>query len=276
MAKGKAKGPKSKARAKATSVRAAKATVKKGTHRVSPPAPQWKIRVARFNPQMDYVSRTHEYLVAPKEGESVLDVLTRLKHTQDGSLTFRGSCGYGGCGACGVRVNGVPVLGCVTQVSEVVDKHRTLRIDPLEPERVLKDLVIDERPFFEELLKVKPWLVPRKNESRREHRMGVQDVQKLGNSPQCILCGLCNASAESSKTGEMGPAAFVKGFRYASDIRDGDAQRWNTLSSRLPVHYSLEKANLCPRDLYPGDKIKFVRSMQSNSKAHGRKGTGSR
>ncbi len=243
---------------------------KKKTRPFSPPAPVLHVRVSRFNPQMDFSSRTHEYSIHPISGESILDLLTRLKHTQDGSLTFRGSCGYGGCGACGVKVNDTPVLGCVTQVSDVQDAHRALRIDPLNAENVIKDLVVDEKEFFNELLKVKPWLVPRKNDERRQHKMGVNDVAALKSAQQCILCGLCNAHASSSSTRELGPAAWVKAYRYMKDMRDGDVQRVSHLSVYLPVRYSLEKANLCPRNIFPGDKIKEIRALQKDQAAKGK------
>lgn len=226
----------------------------------------WNIRVARYNPSMDFTPRTHEYSVPPHEGESILDLLTRIKHTQDGSLTFRASCGYGGCGTCGVRVNGKPLLGCVTQVKDHLDANRSLRIDPLDAETTLKDLVVDEKPFFAQLTEVKPWRVPRPNDAKRNHKMGVNDVAALGNSQQCILCGLCNANANASVKPELGPAAFVKGFRYANDIRDGDAARPTALATHLPVHYSLEKANWCPRDIFPGDKIREIREKADKSK----------
>ncbi len=234
--------------------------------------PTLHARVSRFNPEIDFNASTHEYSIPLNSGESVLDLLTRIKHTEDGSLTFRGSCGYGGCGSCGVVVNGKPVLGCMTQVKDVLDSTNSLRIDPLNVENVIKDLVTDEKPFFEELLKVKPWIVSRAHDERRNHKMGVKDVAKLGNAQQCILCGLCNANTDSSSRGEMGPAAFVKAYRYANDIRDGDAKRLPLISKHFPLHYSLEKANLCPRDIAPGDKIKEMRDIQKARDAQPSKG----
>ncbi len=227
---------------------------------------KWRIRVSRFNPLMDFQPRTHEYEVTSREGESILELLLRIKHSQDGSLTFRASCGYGGCGTCGVKVNGKSVLGCVTQVNEHLDQHQTLRIDPLYEEKILKDLVVDETQFFHELLKVKPWLVSRPHEEKRHHKMGITDVNQLGNSQQCIMCGLCNSHSAWEKSGELGPASFVKGFRYAWDIRDGDTKRMAQLETFLPVHYSLEKANLCPRGIFPGDKIREIREKASKTK----------
>jgi succinate dehydrogenase / fumarate reductase iron-sulfur subunit len=207
---------------------------------------------------MDSLPRTHEYTISPREGESILDLLLRIKHTQDGSLTFRGSCGYGGCGSCGIKANGKHALACVTQVKDVLDAHSGLRIDPLH-ENVIKDLVVDEREFFQQLLKVKPWITPRKNDEKRNHKMGINDVKKMGNTPQCILCGICDARVESSQKGEMGPASFVKAYRYIHDIRDGNMERPSVLCENLPVHYSLSLANECPRDIRPGDIIHELR-----------------
>jgi len=223
------------------------------------------VRVARYNPQMDFHARTHEYHVTLNKGESVLDLLTRIHETQDGSLTFRASCGYGGCGACGVKVNGKTVLGCVTQVSDLMTENQTIHIEPLH-ENVIKDLVVDEKPFFDELEKISPWITPRINDVKRNHKMGINDVQKLGNAHQCILCGICNAHAESQKTGELGPAAMVKAYRYRMDVRDANTQRDAVISKQFPVHYSLEKANACPRSIFPGDKIKEMRELSHKQK----------
>lgn len=221
---------------------------------VTPPSPKWMVRVSRYNPLMDFVPRTHEYTVTPHAGESVLDLLYRLKHTQDGSLTFRGSCGYGGCGTCGMRVNGKPIMACTTQVSDVLDAQKNVRIDPLHT-NVIKDLVVDETPFFTELLKVKPWLYPRKHDEKRQHKMGQKEVQAMKKTPQCMLCGLCNANTDSEAKGEWGPAALVRAYRYVHDARDGNAFRLGEIAPQLNVHYSLDKANLCPRDIEPGKRI---------------------
>ncbi len=232
------------------------------------PAPtHWTVRIARFNPEMDYHARTHEYVMSPHAGESVLDLLLRIKHTQDGSLTFRGSCGYGGCGTCGVKVNGKTILSCVTQVEDVLDAHHGMRIDPLH-ENVLKDLVVDETQFFQQLLKVKPWVIPRAHDEKRAHKMGVNEVQKMGKAPQCIPGGICDANAGSARIGELGPTAFVKAYRYIHDLRDADTTRTSARGEVLPVHYSLYKANECPRDIRPGDLIQQLRQETQKRAIH--------
>ncbi|MEK6821470.1 MAG: 2Fe-2S iron-sulfur cluster-binding protein [archaeon] len=227
----------------------------KETARIEVPSRvEWVIRVQRYHPGMDHKPTLLNYRLPPAEGESILDLLLRIKHTQDGSLTFRGSCGYGGCGTCGMTVNGKKVLGCVTQTRDVLDAHHTIEIAPLH-DNIIKDLVVNETPFFDELRRVKPWMVPRKHDEKRHHKMGKNDVDALEKTPLCVLCGICNANTKSAEQGELGPAALVKAFRYIHDSRDGDAQRLDSLSAALPVSYSLPDANACPRNIEPGKRI---------------------
>jgi succinate dehydrogenase / fumarate reductase iron-sulfur subunit len=106
---------------------------------------------------------------------------------------------------------------------------------------------------------VGPWIIPFPPTHVREHKMFPHDIEKLGHSHQCILCGICNANVKSENWNELGPAAFVKGFRYYADSRDSKPmERLKTLQSFLLVHYSLSKADLCPRDIAPGEKIAFL------------------
>ncbi|MDZ4256713.1 MAG: 2Fe-2S iron-sulfur cluster-binding protein [archaeon] len=226
----------------------------------------WFVRVSRYNPHMDFGPRTHEYAISPKEGESVAELLLRLKHTQDGSLTFRSNCGHASCGSCGMRVNGRPVLGCVIKVGDHIDQNGSIRIDPLTPERVIKDLVCDEKEFFHQLTQVNSHLVPRKQMDIRRYRMSPDEIRQLGDAHQCTLCGICHASAEVWKTGGLSPAAFVKAHQYAVDARDGDATRVAIIKKHLPVPYSLEKADECPRTLHPGQKIKWFMDTIPNEK----------
>lgn len=242
---------------------------KKATSPIFPMSnPILHIRIFRFNPQLDFTPRTHEYSITPRKNETILDLLTRIKHTQDGSLTFRGSCNAGTCGGCGVRVNGKPVLACSTKVSSISDGHPSLRIDPLVESRVIKDLVMDEKEFFDDLLHVTPWLVSRKNDERRNHKMGMKDVKRLGFSHACTLCGLCDSHTRSTSE-KINPAAFVKAYRYIHDVRDGNTQRLSSLSSYFsssalaPVS---ESDSICPENISPREKMIELHSTLYSTK----------
>ncbi|QQR92910.1 MAG: hypothetical protein IPJ89_01535 [Candidatus Iainarchaeum archaeon] len=218
--------------------------------------------IFRYNPSMDFVPRTHTYTMEKKEGESVWELLSRIKHRHDGSLTFRGNCGNGACGGCGIKVNGKPTLACTTQVASSLDAHNTMRIDPLDEKSVKKDLAQDETLFFAQFLAVKPWIQLRSNEHVRQHKMSLQELERLDRAPNCHMCQLCNTAARTDLEKELGPAAFVKGYRYARDMRDGDVTRIKLLQSHFPVHYALKSANLCPRDIMPGEKMEWIKKQK--------------
>lgn len=219
--------------------------------------------VFRYNPSMDFVPRTHDYQLSPKIGESVWELLQRIKHHHDGSLVFRGNCGNGACGGCGVKVNGKPALACTTQVSTCMDENGNLRIDPLDEKNVKKDLAQNEETFFAQFEVVKPWIELRANEHARKHRMSEKEVELLGKTQNCHMCQLCNISANADLDKELGPAAFAKGYRYARDMRDGDVSRIEMLQSHLPIHYSTKEANYCPRDIAPGEKIEWIKKQKT-------------
>jgi succinate dehydrogenase/fumarate reductase iron-sulfur protein len=223
---------------------------------------QIHVHVFRFNPVMDFSPRRHMYSMDARAGESVWEMLLRIKHHHDGSLALRGNCGNGVCGGCGVKVNGKPMLGCITQVKDHADAQGNIHVEPLDEQHVKKDLAQDEAPFFAQFLEVKPWMELRANEHVRKHRMLLKDVEWLGKAQECNMCQLCNVNAYADLSKEIGPAAFVKGFRYLRDVRDGDVSRAELLKTHLPVHYPLEMANLCPRDILPGEKIEWIKKQK--------------
>lgn len=226
------------------------------------------IRVFRYDPTIDFTPRTHEYSISPQKKETILELLTRIKHAQDGSLTFRGNCTQETCTGCAVRVNGKPVLACSTFVSDVLDgNHHTLRIDPLVESRVIKDLVIDEKEFFDDLMNVSPRMVLRKNDERRNHRMGVRAIEKLSNSHECTLCGICDAQPRLTH-GKLSPAAFVKAYRYIHDERDGNTQRISQLAKHFSsTHDTISPAASggdtisCPENIFPHEKMNELHTL---------------
>ena len=69
----------------------------------------------------------------------------KIKWEQDGSLTFRRSCGHGVCGSDAMSVNGLNRLACKLLMGHLPDK---IIIMPLLAFRVIKDLVVDLESFF--------------------------------------------------------------------------------------------------------------------------------
>src|SRR5690554_7478764 len=108
---------------------------------------QVTLRIKRFNPEQDQKAHFEEYAVEVEGTDRVLDALNAIKWYQDGTLTYRRSCAHGVCGSDAMRINGVNRLACKMLMRDV-GEHVT--IEPLMGFRVVKDLVVDMEPFFEQ------------------------------------------------------------------------------------------------------------------------------
>ena len=75
------------------------------------------IKVRRFNPESDAEAYFQEFQVDLFPTDRVLDALHKIKWEQDGSLSFRRSCGHGICGSDAMRINGRNRLACKTLMS---------------------------------------------------------------------------------------------------------------------------------------------------------------
>src|SRR6476661_8149885 len=115
-----------------------RSTLRVTVHRSDPAAPS-TFEVARFEPMM------------------VLDALLAIQREQELALGFRFSCRVGMCGTCTVRVDGRPALACQTRI---LPEQTAIRLDPLAGLPVVRDLVVDMTPFFDEWARVTPYLAP--------------------------------------------------------------------------------------------------------------------
>ena len=77
--------------------------------------------------------------------DRILDVLELIKGRKDGSLSFRRSCATGVCGSDAMRIYGSNMLACKTLVRDVGAK---ITVGPMFGLKVVKDLIVDMDPFF--------------------------------------------------------------------------------------------------------------------------------
>ena len=126
------------------------------------------IRVQRFNPDTDKKPYWEEFSLPIGSDTTILDALEAVKTEQDGSVTFRRSCRHAICGSCAMNVNGVNMLVCNRRVEEVLDRKGRVSIRPLPYLPIIKDLVVDRTSFWEQYLRVKPWLIPPKDVPEKE------------------------------------------------------------------------------------------------------------
>ena len=119
----------------------------------------------------------------------VLDVLHRIQAKQAGDMAVRWNCKAGKCGSCGMEINGIPKLACMTRMNNYSQRD-VITVQPLMTFPVIKDLVCDVSWNYEQNLKISPFK-PSPPDSDGRHRMMQEDVDRIQEFRKCIECYLC-------------------------------------------------------------------------------------
>ncbi len=94
------------------------------------------------------------------------------------------------CGACTMRINGTPRQACSTLVDQL--PQGTIHLAPLKKFRVLRDLVVDRKPMFDALKKVRGWIpVDGTHDLGPGPRRSPEDVEFAYVMSRCMTCGCC-------------------------------------------------------------------------------------
>ncbi len=220
------------------------------------------LRIKRFDPEHDDKPHWEDYRVQVDESDRVLDALHQVRWYTDGSLAFRRSCAHGVCGSDAMVINGSNRLACVLLISEV---GHSLTVEPLRGLPVLKDLVVDMEPFFEQYKSVKPWLVNDHDPGDRERLQSPEDRRRFDDTTKCILCAACTTSCPVfwANDSYVGPAAIVNAHRFVYDSRDeAAAERLEILDDRSGTwacRTAFNCTDACPRGIKVTEAIEDVK-----------------
>ena len=212
------------------------------------------LKIFRYNPEQDKKFHYETYSLEADPTDRVLDVLERIKGQYDGTLTFRRSCAHGICGSDALRINGRNMLACKTLVRDVGEK---ITVEPILGLKVIKDLIVDMEPFFDNYKKVLPYFI---NESPlpadgKERLQSAQARARFDETTKCILCACCTTSCPSFWASDdyLGPAALVTAHRFIFDSRDEAAsERLQIVSETSGVarcHTIFNCTMSCPREI---------------------------
>jgi len=185
---------------------------------------QIKMRVFRFNPEVDQKPHYDTFTVDAAPEDRILDLLEHIKGYMDGTLTFRRSCAHGVCGSDAMRINGSNHLACKVLVHDLKLNDGTVTVEPLLAFRVIKDLVVDLEPFLKHYRNIMPYLVnddPLPADGK-ERLQSPEERERFDDATKCILCAACTSSCPSywSNNEYVGPAAIVNAHRFIFDSRD--------------------------------------------------------
>lgn len=225
------------------------------------------VKIQRFNPDVDTKPRFDTFTVQATPDTTILDSIEHIKADIDGSLTFRRSCRHAICGSCAMNINGKNGLICNSPILQNVNRKGEITIKPLPGLPVIKDLVVDRTRFWEQYLRVKPWLIPPDDVPEKEYHMTPEEVEALLNAEKCIMCGACFSACPIAalKPSYIGPHALQKQYQRVMDPRDiAIAERLDEVEEHDGIYGCRTVGTCiedCPKGLNPTQTISTLRQI---------------
>ncbi len=202
--------------------------------------------------------------------EYVLDAVERVWAFMDRTLCYRHACHHSTCGACGMRVNGVEKLTCITPIRAVTSNGATLKVEPLRNFPVVSDLAVDMGAFYRKMEVVSARAVLPITEAEIENpatNWPQNDAQFLRLS-DCLECGLCISACPVAATSPeyLGPAPLAAaqdvGIHRNPEllgIVDCEDGVWR-------CHSAFECTAVCPSFVDPARRIMALRTQVIGAK----------
>jgi succinate dehydrogenase/fumarate reductase iron-sulfur protein len=206
------------------------------------------------------------FLVEIDPDEYVLDGVEKIWAFQDRTLTYRHACHHSTCGACGMVVNGVEKLTCITSIRSVTHNGGKIRVEPLRNFPAVSDLVVDTASFFNHLEQVGfDEVVPLEDAclpfEKKALPGGDGSYERL---VDCIECGLCISACPPAGTDSayFGPAVLAAAqhqYCFKPDARlvdlvDDQEGAWR-------CHAAFECSAVCPSNVDPAWRIMNLRRI---------------
>ena len=221
----------------------------------------------RYDPEKDSRPYMSDYVIEMGDtGNMMVIDAIRKAQEQDSTVTFRRSCAQGVCGSDGVNMNGQNGLACITAVSNVAIGNK-LEVRPLPGLPVIKDLIVDMKPFYDQYEKIKPFLDNDDSVSTGHERLqSPEDRDKLDGLYECVLCACCSTSCPSfwwNPEKFVGPAALLQAYRFIADTRDKQKinrlKKLNDAFSVYRCHGIMNCTAVCPKGLNPSKAINEIK-----------------
>ncbi len=220
-------------------------------------------KIFRFDPEKDKAPYFDNFKIPVSHGDTVLAGLFYIQKNLDPSIAFRFSCRGAVCGSCAMHINGRYRLACETQVLEL--NTEMITIQPLGHLPVLRDLIVDFTHFFENYMRIKPYLIGKSPVPEKEYIQTPEERNKIGNTIDCILCGACYGACATAGVNKeyFGPAALLKVERFLRDSRDSiEDERLKIVDDLHGIwrcHSIFSCQEVCPKELNPAEAIAKIK-----------------
>jgi succinate dehydrogenase / fumarate reductase, iron-sulfur subunit len=225
--------------------------------------------VYRYDPAHDKAPRYQRYTLDLAPHTPVLTALLRIRAELDPSLTLRYSCRSAICGSCAMQINSKSRLACETHIGPEMARHGRVVVEPMRNQPVLRDLVVDQAPFWRQYDRIEPHLKLDPRHPMPEGKptaMTPEQVDRFKETPRCIACAACYSACPAVEADAEfpGPMALAKLYRFVVDPRDQAHQdrlvriQPAGLWTCLRCHLCTEA---CPKDVRPSERIRDLKEM---------------
>ena len=226
---------------------------------------KWNITLKVHRQKQGETPHFDEFKMEVDPDEYVLDAVERVWAFTDRTVCFRHACHHSTCGACGMRVNDVEKLTCITYIRDVAQNGGTIKVEPLRNFPVISDLVVDMGSLYSRLETVgarSVLPVPEAEVENPPSRWSADDQQYI-RLADCIECGLCISACPSQATNSdyLGPAvlagAQANGLKRNPELMglvDNENGVWR-------CHSVFECTAVCPSNVDPARRIMDLRTQ---------------
>lgn len=226
----------------------------------------WKLTILLHRQKENQPARLQTFSLEISPEEYVIDVVERLWAFEDRSITFRHACHHSTCGACGMRVNNVEKLTCITKIRDVTHNGGTLKIEPLRNFPVVSDVVVDLTPLYAKMEAVQAQAVvslrdaPAEGDDIRRDPDAPSDLLRLAD---CIECGLCISACPAAATHPeyLGPAPLAAAQLNGVQNNPGLLALVDSAEGAWRCHSAYECTAVCPSNVQPGWRIMDLRKQ---------------
>ncbi|MGE5465140.1 MAG: succinate dehydrogenase/fumarate reductase iron-sulfur subunit [Syntrophothermus sp.] len=229
---------------------------------------RWKITLQVYRQKGKQTPHYDNFEMEADPDEYVLDVVERAWAYHDHTICFRHACHHSTCGACGMRVNGVEKLTCITKVASMIKDGGMMRVEPLRNFPVVSDLAVDMGSFYSrmelvghrEVLPITEVCVQPDTPSTPALPTWPEGYERLSD---CISCGLCISACPVSATDPdyLGPGVLAgaqqNGLACHPELLpvvDGENGVWR-------CHSAFECTAVCPSYVEPAWRIMDLRKQ---------------
>ena len=224
---------------------------------------KWNVTLRIFRKKGTAQPYFDDYQLEVDPEEYFLDAVERVWAFHDRTLTFSHACHHSTCGACGMRVNGVEKLTCITIIKDVTSDGGTVKIEPLRNFPIISDLVVDMGNLY-----------------RNMERVGHRSIVQLSREPagngykaktsseedclrlsDCIECGICISACPIASTNPdyLGPAVLAGAQQCSLEYEKTLLDIVDSTNGVWRCHSACECTEVCPSFVEPGRKIMQLR-----------------